>query len=133
MYDNNKQKNIQLIHLVLCQLDVGGWQKEKGTRLKKWHEIKSSKMKRQAGPQNRENMQIFPFTGFMWLFYQYLCNIGFFCHCLLLLLFYFCVCVCLIDFCFKLEILRVVQPCCFAFYQKEQKQVGSGHTWQPCS
>ena len=28
-----KQKNKQLIQLVLCQLDVGGWWKEKGTRL----------------------------------------------------------------------------------------------------
>ena len=28
-----KQKNKQLIQLILCQLDVGWWRKEKGTRL----------------------------------------------------------------------------------------------------
>ena len=28
-----KQKNKQLIQLILCQLEMGGWQKEKGTRL----------------------------------------------------------------------------------------------------
>ena len=33
-YVHQKQKNKQLIPLILCQLDVGGWQKEKGTRLK---------------------------------------------------------------------------------------------------
>ena len=28
-----EKKNKQLIQLILCQLDVGGWRKEKGTRL----------------------------------------------------------------------------------------------------
>ena len=28
-----QQTNKQLIQLILCQLDVGGWQKEKGMRL----------------------------------------------------------------------------------------------------
>ena len=28
-----KQKNKQLIQLILCQLDVGGWRKEKGKKL----------------------------------------------------------------------------------------------------
>ena len=28
-----EEKKHQLIQLILCQLDVGGWQKEKGTRL----------------------------------------------------------------------------------------------------
>ena len=28
-----QQKNKQLIQLILCQLDVGGWLKEEGTRL----------------------------------------------------------------------------------------------------
>ena len=28
-----KKKGKQFIQLILCQLDVGGWRKEKGTRL----------------------------------------------------------------------------------------------------
>ena len=28
-----QQKNKQIIQLILCHLDVGGWRKEKGTRL----------------------------------------------------------------------------------------------------
>ena len=28
-----RDQNSQLIQLILCQLDVGGWRKEKGTRL----------------------------------------------------------------------------------------------------
>ena len=34
-----KQKNKQLIQLLLCQLDVGGWWKEKGTRLTQSHAL----------------------------------------------------------------------------------------------
>ena len=39
-----QQKNKHLIQLILCQLDVGGWRKEKGTRLKS-----------QRAVENREN------------------------------------------------------------------------------